>query len=302
MPVSPTVKGLIGGVLVLAAAGCGAATATSAPARPPSAPSAASAPARPPSAPSAASAPSPSRSAAEAAEATLTGRLAPLERSDDDHFAVAVDDLTTGEQASYGGADEFVTGSIVKVDILAALLYQAQQSGTSLTADQQQLATTMIEISDNASAEELYDEAGGAPGISSVNRVLGLTQTTIGTDGYFGLTTTTVSDQIRLLREVFTSASPLTASSRAYIQYLMNHVEAAQSFGISAAASAGTTLEIKDGYLPNPTLWAVDSIGEVVRNGKRLLIAVLSDDNAGLQAGSSVTEAAAVQAAATVAG
>jgi beta-lactamase class A len=43
--------------------------------------------------------------------------------------AVAVDDLTTGAQASSAGARQFVTASIVKVDILATLLYQLQQAG-----------------------------------------------------------------------------------------------------------------------------------------------------------------------------
>jgi beta-lactamase class A len=301
MSVSPAVKCLAGAALVaVAAAGCGSASAGSAaPARPSSARSSAGQSATPGGS---ASPSAPASSPAVSPDATLTSRLARLARSDDDHFGVAVDDLTTGERAGYADSTEIVTGSIVKVDILATLLYQAQESGTSLTADQQELATSMIEVSNNAAAEELYDEAGGPAGISTVNRVLGLTQTTIGTDGYFGLTTTTASDQIRLLRAVFTSESALTPSSRAYIQYLMSHVEAAQSFGVSAAASPGTTVRLKDGYLPNPSLWAVNSIGEVVRNGQRLLIAAMSEDNASLQSGSTVIEAASVQAAATVAG
>ena len=58
--------------------------------------------------------------------------MAPLVREDSGHVAVAVADLTTGAQAAYGGSEEFVTASIVKVDILATLLYQLQEAGQVL--------------------------------------------------------------------------------------------------------------------------------------------------------------------------
>lgn len=272
---------LLSAALVLAASGCAAARGAADPAGSASAP------------------PATTTAPASAAQSALATALTTVRRTDGDHFAVAIADLTTGQQASYGSSRTFVTASVVKVDILAALLYQAQQAGHGLTADEQALATTMIENSNNDAASDLYAEAGGAPGISQVNRVFGLTHTTIGTDGVWGLTTTTVSDQIRVLRQVFTPGSLLTPSSRAYIQSLMSHVEPDQSFGVSAGASAGTQVMLKDGYLPNPTLWAVNSIGEIVRDGQHLLVAVLSDDNASLQSGSSVVEAAARQAAST---
>ena len=47
------------------------------------------------------------------AQPDLTATLAPLITDDGGHFAVAVDDLTTSEQAAYGGTQEFVTASIV---------------------------------------------------------------------------------------------------------------------------------------------------------------------------------------------
>src|SRR5580700_4102036 len=58
------------------------------------------------------------------AQQLLTAAVAPLARADGGHVAVAVDDLTTGAQAAYRGSQRFVTASIVKVDILATLLYQ----------------------------------------------------------------------------------------------------------------------------------------------------------------------------------
>jgi hypothetical protein len=160
------------------------------------------------------------------AQQRLTAAVVPLIQQDDGDDAVAIDDLATGAQAAVAGAEQFVTASIVKVDILATLLYQLRQAGQAMTDDQQELATTMIENSDNDSASDLYDEVGGSTGIDAADQAFGLTRTTVGTDGYWGLTTTTVDDQIQLLREVFTSPLVLSEGSQDYIQDLMSNVEA----------------------------------------------------------------------------
>lgn len=232
------------------------------------------------------------------AQQEVDAAVDPLLAGDDEHAAVAVDDLTTGETvACNGGDDDFVTASIVKVDILATLLYQSQQSGQPLTEDEQELATTMIENSDNDAASDLYDTDGGASAIDDANRVFGLTSTVVGTAGYWGLTTTTVDDQIRLLRQVFTSSSVLSSSSRDYITGLMSQVEADQQWGVPAAADDGTTFWVKNGWLPNPDLWEINSIGDVTHDGQHMLIAVLSEDNDTESGGISLVESIAQHAA-----
>jgi hypothetical protein len=239
--------------------------------------------------------------APSAAQQDLASAIAPI--ADDDqggHLSVAVDDLTTGTDAAYDGTDaEYVTASIVKVDILATLLYQNQQSGQSLTADEQELATTMIENSNNDSASALYSDVGTATGVDAANEVFGLDETTAGTAGYWGLTTTTVDDQIRLLRLVFTQPSVLTAQSQDYIQGLMSQVEADQQWGVPAAADNESQFMVKNGWLPDPDtgLWEINSIGEVVHDGQRMLIAVLSDGNASEDSGISLVQQVATEAA-----
>ena len=237
------------------------------------------------------------------AQQALAAAVAPLARGDDSQVAVAVDDLTTGADAVYAGTQEFVTASIVKVDILSTLLYQAQQSGQPLTQETQALATTMIENSNDGAASDLYDQANGASGIDAANRVFGLTQTTVGTDGFWGLTTTTVDDQIRLLRLVFTRPSVLTAQSQDYIQNLMSQVEADQQWGVPAAADGGTQFMVKNGWLPSGTtgLWEINSIGEVVHDRQRMLIAVMSEGNATEDSGISLVQTVAETAASAVA-
>jgi hypothetical protein len=237
-----------------------------------------------------------------AAQQRLTAAVAPLVKADGGHVAVAVTDLTSGADASYDGTQQFDTASIVKVDLLAALLDQLQRAGQTLTAEDEGLATTMIENSDNDSASDLYDDDGGAGDLDQDNQVFGLTGTTVGTDGYWGLTTTTAEDQVRLLREVMTTPSPLSSASRAYIQGLMGNVEVDQQWGVSAAADSGTQVLLKNGWLPNPALWVINSIGEVEHDHHRLLIAVLSDDNSTEDAGISTVEAVASKAADAVVG
>jgi len=228
--------------------------------------------------------------------------MAPVTEQAGSAVAVAVDDLSTGTTADYNGSQEFVTASVVKVDILATLLYQLQQADQEITPDEQELAATMIENSDNDSASDLYADVGGAPAIDDANQVFGLTETTVGTDGYWGLTTTTALDQIQLLRVVCTSPSPLWTSSQDYLQGLMSQVEPDQQWGIPAASDPGTPFLVKNGWLPNPTLWEINSIGEIVHDGQHLLIAVLSSGNASAAAGIALVQAVAAKAAEATAG
>ena len=231
------------------------------------------------------------------AQQRLTAAVAPLIEADGGHVAVAVADLTSGTEASYGGTRQFDTASIVKVDILAGLLYQLQQADQTLTAEDEDLATTMIENSDNDSASDLYAAAGGAAALDQDNQMFGLTGTTVGTSGYWGLTTTTADDQLRLLRQVMTGSSVLSPASRDYIQGLMGQVESDQQWGVPAAADSGTGVLVKNGWLPNPDLWVINSIGEIEHDGHRLLIAVLSDDNTTEDAGIATVQAVAQKAA-----
>ncbi|MFD6323125.1 serine hydrolase [Streptomyces sp. NPDC058442] len=204
--------------------------------------------------------------------------------------------LLYGEDALYD------TASIIKVDILAALLLQAQDAGRHLTAHERALAEPMIRNSDNAATSTLWREIGQAPGLEAANKRLGLTSTKGGPDTKWGLTRTTASDQIRLLLSVFDSAatsktgSPLNKESRAYIQTLMSRIASDQAWGVSAAS--GTEYALKNGWLQRTAsgLWNVNSVGQVTVDGHRYLVAVLSDGSASMSDGISLVEWAARQA------
>lgn len=229
--------------------------------------------------------------------------MGPVIRRDGDDVAVAIENLATGAEASYNGTHEFVTASIVKVDILATLLYQLQKHGRRLTPYERSLATAMIEDSDNNSATGLYDQVGGPELMDEANHAFRLRRTTVGTGGYWGLTTTTADDQLQLLRVVCTGRSVLTPASQDYIRGLMGHVETDEQWGVPAAAGRGTRFMVKNGWLPSPDtgLWEINSIGEVTRHGQRLLIAVLSDDDVTEESGIAAVERIAKKAAALLA-
>jgi Beta-lactamase enzyme family len=231
----------------------------------------------------------------------LAAALRPVLAGNHGHIAVGVVDASTGAEALYDSRRSFHTASIVKADILATLLLRAQQAGTGLTGQQAGLVVPMIEESDDQAATDLWQLVGGAE-IASANARLGLSHTVAGPPGYWGLTRTTVADQLRLLTDLTSATSPLTAASRDYELGLMEDVTPSQQWGVSAAASPGSVFAVKDGWLPDPDLWVINSIGIVTRDGQRLLIAVLANDQSSEAAGIAADSAAAVAAARVVTG
>lgn len=205
--------------------------------------------------------------------------------------SVAAYDLTDGDQL-VAGSGFFETASIVKVDILVALL--VQRSGT-LTTAQKSLAREMITESDNDAATALYQAVGSASGLNGANAKLGLVETTAGTAGNWGLTRTTAADQVRLLRLVFQPTSLLAPAAQAYVVSLMTAVDDDQDWGVSVADQDGVGYAIKNGWLPRSTtgLWDVTSIGSVQSGGHQLLVVVLVNRASTMASGISTIEKAA---------
>ncbi|MFE2016652.1 serine hydrolase [Streptomyces sp. NPDC059499] len=248
---------------------------------------------------SSASSPSAGASTSEEPEvdldAELADALAPLTGSAD--VSVAVLDTASRAGAVYGDG-AYDTASIVKVDILAALLLLAQDEGRELNGAEHAWAEAMIRRSDNTSATELLKAVGGAEGLDAANERLGLSGTTAA--HAWGLTQTTATDQVRLLETVFGTDSELSESSRAYLTELMGDVQADQRWGVSAAGSGAV---LKNGWMPRTTtgLWDINSIGRVESGGSTYLVAVLSRGHATKEAGVALVESVA-KAAVGVAG
>ncbi|MGW1956987.1 serine hydrolase [Streptomyces sp. NPDC001920] len=236
---------------------------------------------------------------------TLARALKPVRPGRHTRLAVAVLDLDSADRviASYGQKTTFDTASIIKVGILATLLLQAQDEGHTPSTEQRRMAEAMIRSSDNGATHALWQAIGEAEGLDAANERLGLSSTRGGHGMRWGLTQTTATDQVRLLRAVFgrgASASPrspegLNHASRAYIKSLMGSVEEEQDWGVSAAGSPGSRWALKNGWLQRTTtgLWVINSIGQVTVHGRRHLVSVLSDGNVSMQSGISLVERAA---------
>src|SRR5438067_7835613 len=85
----------------------------------------------------------------------------------EDRASVALLDLDTGERWVYHPHRRFDTGSIVKVQILGALLHRAQTEHRPLTSWEKSNAVPMIENSDNDAATRLWNSLGGTSGIGA---------------------------------------------------------------------------------------------------------------------------------------
>jgi hypothetical protein len=256
---------------------------------------------------SSASAPSGGEASVETVEpvvdgdARLAAAMASVTVADGAEVSVAVLDPDSGESASYD-TGVFDTASIVKVDILAALLLRAQDEGRSPTAEEKSYAVAMIENSDNDSASALWRAIGTADGLDAANERFGLTGTAGGDGPLWGLTQTTAADQVALLRQVFVAdGSQLSEASRAYVRALMGRIADGQRWGVSAAAD-GSAWALKNGWLRRSTtgLWVVNSIGRVESGGHGYLVAVVSRGSGTQAEGISLTEAAARAAVSVV--
>jgi beta-lactamase class A len=208
------------------------------------------------------------------------------------HVGIAVFDRVTGATVTYNDGVRFATASVVKMDILATVLYQNQKAGRQLSATQKALATKMITASDNNAATSLWNSVGGASGVAAANKVFGLTQTK--PNYAWGMTTTTPSDQVRLLGVLTNPNSPLSQANQQYELGLMAKVEADQRWGVPRAAGTGATgVYNKNGWLASIRdrgRWIVNSVGRIVEPGHDWLVAVLSDHSSSMGSGITVIE------------
>ena len=223
-------------------------------------------------------------------EQSLTKALDEVAKDAPD-FAVAVLDRKTGQLYEYHGKDTFETASVIKVDVLSALLLRAQDTERDLSSSELSLATSMIRNSDNDATSSLFRRIGYTKGLSSANRRLGLSATDV--DESWGLTKTTAVDQTQLLSQLAADHGPLDADSRELANELMTTVEKDQRWGVSAAAADGEQVALKNGWLQRDTennKWIINSIGRINDQDSDVTMAVLSHGHKSMDSGIDVVE------------
>ncbi|WP_295731267.1 serine hydrolase [uncultured Limosilactobacillus sp.] len=204
------------------------------------------------------------------------------------NVAIAVYSTKTGETYTYNTTPghQYHTASTVKVAVLAGTLLK---NDGDLDDQGREYAKAMIESSDNDSTTALINNyLGGSDGLQDTFNQFQMTNTHA--KDAWGMTTTTPSDQIKLLNNIFFSSNKLTKTEQKYIRSLMNNVESDQRWGISAGSN---DYALKNGWLDQDgsDKWIVNSIGYISgQHQNDYTIAVYTDDNSSMNSGEELIE------------
>ncbi|WP_242883129.1 serine hydrolase [Actinomadura litoris] len=204
--------------------------------------------------------------------------------------SVAVFDRKRGIRCAVAAGRHYDSASVVKATILGGLLRQAADEDRSLTATEKSLAQKMVTRSDNDAASRLWRLVGRAR-MDRFLKLAGMSHTTLGPSGYWGLTQITAEDEIALLSRYTQHNDLLPDKARAYALGLMNDVIASQRWGAPAGTPAKVTWHVKNGWLPRKgRYWRVHSIGAFDGHGEDYMIVVLTQDTPSMAYGVTTIE------------
>ncbi|MEV6764258.1 serine hydrolase [Streptomyces sp. NPDC051105] len=200
-------------------------------------------------------------------------------------IAVGLYDRSTKTTCTLRATTHYDSASTVKVTVLATLLWDAKKHNRYLTATEQSLAKAMITKSDNDATTKLWKQLGLTK-IKGFLTAAGMTQTTPGANGYWGLTQIDVHDEQRLLTMITAKNTVLSDNSRAYIQKLMGEVISSQRWGTPYGVPSGVSVHVKNGWLSRSTHgWRVHSLGTFKGGGHDYMMTVLTHDNSTMNYG-----------------
>ncbi|MGY5118734.1 serine hydrolase [Streptomyces sp. 900105755] len=245
-------------------------------------------------APASAAAPAVSCTSAKAALATklkkdITAAIANRTGT----IAVGLYDRSTKTTCTLRSTTHYDSASTVKVTVLATLLWDAKKHNRYLTTTEQSLTKAMITKSDNDATTRLWKQLGLTK-IKGFLSAAGMTQTTPGANGYWGLTQIDVHDEQKLLALVTAKNTVLSDNSRAYILKLMGQVISSQRWGTPYGAPSGVAVHVKNGWLQRATHgWRVHSLGTFTGGGHDYQMTVLTQDNSTMSYGINTIQAVA---------
>ncbi len=227
----------------------------------------------------------------------LSPQLAATLAQSSPNVGMVLYDVTHQRYYTYNSTTQFIVASSIKVPIMLALFTMLEQQGREPDDNEMSLLTTMIENSNNDSASQLYSEIGGAAGLASFMQTVGVSGLSPedGSWGYSVITPQAMVDLLALLNE----GKVLTSTDRATALQLMGNIEPDQQVGVGDTAPAGSTVAMKDGWVPGPDgLWAMNTSGIVTVGNETYIISVYTQEQPSLAAGQAIVS----NACSTVAG
>lgn len=211
-----------------------------------------------------------------------------------DTYALSVSDPKTGVHCELHASWHFDSASVVKVTIMGAVLRRAEDQHRYLNSFEVSNLRSMITRSDNAAATALWNSLGMTR-LEGFLKLVGMTSTSLGQNGYWGLTQITARDEMRLLDVLTDRTDVLSPKAKAYALSLMAQVEADQRWGTPYGTPAGIVAHNKNGWLPRASRgWRVHSIGVFTGNGKDYRMAVLTDNQSTMSYGITTIERVAL--------
>ena len=207
--------------------------------------------------------------------------------------AVGLYDRSTNTTCSLRATNSYDSASVVKVAVLATLLWDAKKHNRYLTDTEASLAKAMITQSDNAATSKLWKQLGLTK-IKGFLSAAGMTRTVPGANGYWGLTQINVTDEQKLLKLITAGNAVLSDNSRAYILKLMSQVIPSQRWGTPYGAPSGVAWHVKNGWLQRSTHgWRVHSVGTFTGGGHDYMMTVLTWDDSTMNYGISTIQGVA---------
>lgn len=201
-------------------------------------------------------------------------------------------DLDTEQTYRYTNEEEdrlYETASIVKVAVAMLLLHEKEVAQEELTQEETDRMSSMILSSDNDATSALLNESlGEFESLQTIFDELGMSDTTVNL-GNWGNSTTTATDQMKLLKELYLPSDYISEESQDYIIELMTQIDEDQSWGVYAGSD---DVSFKNGWLTDGVSgeWTVTSIGKVSQGDNEYLAVALSDGNPSVEDGSHVIE------------
>ena len=164
----------------------------------------------------------------------------------------------------------FFSASLTKAMVLVAFLRQAARRHQEPTESERRSLGFMIRLSDNESADRMYERVGDE-GLREVARTVGMSRFAV--SGAWANATLTPADQARF----FLVADRLVPRrDRAFARRLLETVSPQQTWGLPRAARPGWRTFFKGGWRPEDRGELVHQAALLERGERRMAIAVMT--------------------------
>jgi hypothetical protein len=199
----------------------------------------------------------------------------------DQRVTASIEDVRDGCTYHLHPSMRITTASVIKAQVLGAVLLKAQSQHRGLDARERHDIHPMIRWSyNNPYVPDLYNDVGGVAGMDRFDHRMHARHT-VNTEEY-GATVTTSNDRTHIVRRMLYGGGPIRAAYRAIAWRYMSDVTPTQRWGITAGMRRGWQVALKNGFYPMPGReWRVGSTGFLRRpHGKDgYAITVMTDED-----------------------